>query len=70
MKAILEFDLPLENYEFDRASHSADWFMAVWDIVTELRRRVKYGNAGDEVADVYKWVWDMLNDRGIDPYKE
>ena len=70
MKAILEFDLPLENYEFERASHTDDWYSAVYDIVTEIRKRVKYGGASDEVADVYKWVWEMLNERGLDPYKE
>jgi len=70
MKAILEFDLPLENYEFERASHAADWYMAVWDIVSELRKRLRYENAGDEMEDLNKWVWDMLNERGLDPYKE
>ena len=70
MKAILAFNLPDDASEFERASHATDWYLAVWEIVSEFRRRVKYGNAGAEMEDMDKWVWNMLNERGIDPYKE
>ena len=69
MKAILAFNLPDEASEFERASHADDWYGAVYDIVTEIRQRVKYGGAGD-VEDLSRWVWNMLNERGLDPYKE
>jgi len=70
MKAILEFDLPDDAGEHDRAVHALDWYLAVYDIVQELRRRVKYGDAGPEVQDLQEWVWGMLNDRGLDPERE
>lgn len=70
MKAILSFNLPADASEFERASHADDWYLAVYDIVDEIRRRVKYGGAGDEVEDLRAWVNNMLNERGLDPYKE
>ena len=70
MKAILAFNLPDDASEFERASHATDWYLAVWDIVSELRKRLKYGGAGSEVQELDEWVWNMLNERGLDPYKE
>ena len=70
MKAILTFNLPEDATEFERASHADDWFLSVYDIVDEIRRRVKYGGAGDEVEDLREWVGNMLTERGLDPYKE
>ena len=70
MKAILAFNLPDDASEFERASHADDWYLAVYDIVDEIRRRVKYGDGVGGVEDLQEWVWNMLNERGLDPYKE
>jgi hypothetical protein len=64
----LHFNLPDEANDANLALNAVKWYLAVWDIVSELRRRLKYGNAGDEIEEFNKWVWDMLADRQLDPY--
>ena len=39
-----------------------------YEIVTEMRRRVKYEGAGEEVERMYDWMWQYLKDEGIDPW--
>jgi hypothetical protein len=68
MRARLKFKLPEERDDFETAIHARAWRNAVSDIVTELRRRVKYGNAGAEMNDFYDWVWQLLNEDGLDPW--
>lgn len=70
MKMTLTFDLPEERSEAERAAHGTDWYLAVYDIVSELRSWIKFQDAGQEIADFNTWVWEMLNERGLDPYKE
>lgn len=66
----LKFKLPEEQTEADHAILGTEWYFAVYEIVSELRSRIKYENAGQEIADFNKWVWEMLQERGLDPYKE
>ena len=66
----LHFKLPEEQHEADLALDAAKWYLGVYDIVNELRNRLKYGNAGAEIEDFNKWVWEMLADRQINPYDE
>lgn len=68
MKGILRFDLPEERDEFETAVHAVDWKVAVTDIVDELRRRLKYCDAGKELDDFNKWVWQQLNEDGLEPW--
>ena len=70
MKAILEFDLPDDASDHERAVHATEWYLAVYKICEEIRRRVKYADAGIEVQDLQEWIWEMLNDRGLDPNRE
>ena len=42
MKAILEFELPDDNVDFDTASKAMDWAILAWDIDQYIRSRLKY----------------------------
>ena len=66
----LRFALPEEKNDANLALNAVNWYLAVYDIVSELRRLLKHGGAGDESEAFNKWVWDMLSDRNIDPYDE
>jgi hypothetical protein len=63
----LTFNLPEEQQEADRATRADDYYVMLFDIVTELRNRVKYGTPERDVADFYDWLWRELSERGIDP---
>ena len=69
MKAILEFELPLEKEEFDVASRGMDWALVVWDIDQLLRKKLKYEehtrDARKALEDIRKLLNDLLNDKGL-----
>lgn len=65
----LKFNLPDERQDANRAIRADDWYIAVYDIITELRSRLKFGDAGKEIDDFNDWVWSLLNERGLDPYE-
>ena len=43
MKAILEFNLPEEQSEFERATKGGDTYLVLWDLDMILRNMVKHG---------------------------
>ena len=43
MKAILEFNLPEEEEQFNVASKGMDWALIVWELDQTLRNKLKYG---------------------------
>ncbi len=69
MKAILEFELPLEKDEFDAASKGMDWAHVAWDIDQLLRKKLKYEehtrDARKILEDLRKTLNDMLVDKGL-----
>lgn len=42
VKAILEFDLPEDQAEFDACSRGKDWAMTIFDVDREIRDWLKY----------------------------
>jgi hypothetical protein len=42
MKAILEFNLPEDQEEFDAISKGMDWALLVWHIDEFMRNKIKY----------------------------
>ena len=42
MKAILEFNLPEDNEEFEAATKAMDWSILAWDIDQFIRNKIKY----------------------------
>ena len=64
----LTYQLPEEQRELDLALKAGDYCSALFDIVTELRSRVKNSKPDRDVAGFYEWMWLELNERGIDPF--
>jgi len=69
MKSILEFDLPEESDELRDALDGAKWKLVVWDILQDLRSRVKYGESPelpksltqDAADELREYVHDVIN---------
>ncbi len=75
MKAVLEFNLPEEQEEFEKAQ-DAHRFMAALDTLRdELRAKHKYGEYGQHneitrrvYAAVYDRFWQILNENAVGRY--
>ena len=69
MKAILEFNLPEEEEQFNVASKGMDWALIVWDIDQLLRKKLKYEehtrDARKALEDIRKILNDLLIDKGL-----
>ena len=42
MKAILEFNLPEEEEQFNAANRGLDWALTLWNIDQFIRNKIKY----------------------------
>jgi len=60
MKAILEFKLPEEMYEYNKANKAGDYFTALDDMYNHLRSKVKYGELTEAEDKVYNEVYDTF----------
>ena len=61
MKAILEFNLPEEQYEFNNAIKGGDWKDVCWQMDQYLRKRIKYDESlSEEQLRVYEGVREEL----------
>ena len=58
MKAILEFNLPEEEEQFDVATKAMDWALLAWDIDQFMRNKIKYDQDRDGILQL---VRDRLN---------
>jgi hypothetical protein len=58
MKAILEFNLPEEEEQFDVATKAMDWALLAWDIDQFMRNKIKYEQDRDGILQL---VRDRLN---------
>ena len=57
MKAILEFNLPEENVEFEFAINASKWCSVCWELEQYLRSKTKY--APDSMSNE---VYEALNE--------
>ena len=70
MKAILEFNLPDDQMEFNRASQSLDMACALFDIL-QLRKKMERcfdddeGNAYDGIAIMANGIANILEEHNI-----
>jgi|WetSurSiteA1Bulk_404760.scaffolds.fasta_scaffold58585_3 hypothetical protein len=70
MKAVLEFNLPDDKYEFDSACRATDLIQVIRGINDEFRRVWKYSD--DSVSDeriaeaerLQKFLWELIEDAG------
>lgn len=61
MEAILKFNLPEEQEEFEYAVNGSKWASLVWNLDQELRSKIKYSeNITEEQENVYREVKSML----------
>lgn len=69
MKAILEFNLPDEQPEHYCAMKGADMLNVLWEIRSELRSMLKYGELSEEqyniVDKIEDFLYRSLNDNDI-----
>ena len=61
MKAILEFNLPEDNEEFDLAVNGNKWRDAMYDLDQWLRGKIKYNN--DEYTDAEEEILQLVRDQ-------
>jgi hypothetical protein len=60
MKALLEFDLPEDNTDFQAAINGHNYKSAIWDFDQLLRSEMKYKELSDETYNAYKWCREEL----------
>jgi hypothetical protein len=53
MKAVLEFDLPENNWEFQAAINGSKYKSAIWDYDQWLRAEMKYGELDKKIYEAY-----------------
>jgi hypothetical protein len=72
MKAILEFDLPEDQQEFQLANEAADWHSVVWEVDQMLRQHLKYGHelksADEALEQIRKFLYEEMKDRNLQLY--
>ena len=74
MKAILEFNLPEDQPEFNNALKGGDWKHVCWEMDQYLRKRVKYDEGlTEEQLEVYEDMrgefWRMMKESNLDLYE-
>ena len=69
MKAILEFNLPEEEEQFNAANKGMDWALVAWETDQLLRKKLKYEehtrDARKALEDIRKILNDLLIDKGL-----
>jgi len=70
MKAILEYNLPDDQHEFDMAVESGRMYSALWDISQEIRTLWKYEELSEEEWNMVERIrdkfYEILNDNHIE----
>ena len=69
MKAVLKFNLPEDQAEFDFAVQGSKMYSALWDISQELRTLWKYEELKEEEWDMVERIrnkfYEILDDNQI-----
>lgn len=74
MKAILEFNLPEDQPEFNTAVKGGDWKHVCWQMDQLLRKEIKYNESlSEEQLIVYEGVreelYGFMNENNVDLYE-
>jgi hypothetical protein len=57
MKAILEFNLPDDQYDFDRARLGTEAFSAIHEVLEmQIRRVLKHGDPSNETREILEQI--------------
>ena len=64
MKAILEFNLPEDQQEYDLANNAINFWNVLWELDQELRANTKYApdDMTDDDYDAYQKIRDKLHE--------
>ena len=64
MKAILEFNLPDDQPEFDNAINGTKWSLVAWELDQWLRSQIKYppDDMSQEAYDAFEQCRDKLHE--------
>ena len=65
MRAILEFNLPEENQEFELMSKALKMYSTLWDLDVWLSSEIKY-NDNEHLEVVRDKLRELMNDNRID----
>ena len=72
MKAILEFNLPEDNEEYNVASKPMDWSLLAWDIDQMIRSLLKYGvphkeeqTAAEALEHLREELHNIMEEKGL-----
>ena len=68
MKAILEFNLPEDEEQFNVASKGMEWALVVWDIDQLLRNKLKHGAPTHHVhllEELRDTLNNLVEDKGL-----
>ena len=65
MKAILEFNLPEDNQEFELHTKALKMFSTLWDFDIWLRSEIKYNNQ-EQYEPVREKLRELMADNRID----
>ena len=70
MKAILEFNLPEDNEEYNVASKAMDWSLLAWDIDQMIRSLLKYHpgeyeTGGKALDHVREEIYNIMEEKGL-----
>ena len=70
MKAILEFNLPEDEEEFNVAAKSMDWALLAWDIDQSIRSLLKYHHPTEEydtktLEHIKEEILNIMEERGL-----
>jgi hypothetical protein len=60
MKATLEFNLPEEQAEHYCAIKGADMLNVLWELKSELRSMLKYGDLPEQQYEIVEKIQDFL----------
>ena len=67
MEAILKFNLPEEQVEFNLAVNGNKWSYVAWKVDQELRSKIKYSESiTEEQRDIYQEVRNLINEYMIE----
>ena len=65
MKAILVWNLPGEQMEFEVVSRGMAWALTLWDLDQYLRNQLKYHDVGDDYQVVRDKLHELLEERDL-----
>ena len=60
MKAIIEFNLPDDQYEYELANKGGAMYHVLWELKSELRSMLKYGELPDAQYEIVEKIQDFL----------